>query len=85
MSSAPSNLQGLRLLSLGMCASYCRNATLPLSDTLLDGGGIRGLSVLLILKQIMYLIQQKDKLSKMPLPCEYFDLIGGTSTGGYYL
>lgn len=22
-------------------------------------------------------------LSKLPSPCDYFDLIGGTSTGGY--
>lgn len=28
-------------------------------------------------------IQLSGNLEKMPLPCEYFDLIGGTSTGGY--
>jgi patatin-like phospholipase/acyl hydrolase len=44
----------------------------------LDGGGVRGLSSLIILKQLMKLI---DPVSP-PKPCEYFDMIGGTSTGG---
>jgi len=48
-----------------------------------DGGGIRGLSELLILKEIMERIQFEEKRDRMPLPCEYFEMIGGTSTGGY--
>ena len=48
-----------------------------------DGGGIRGLSPLLILKEILSRIQQKRKLQKLPRPCDIFDLAGGTSTGGY--
>ncbi|EIM79527.1 FabD/lysophospholipase-like protein [Stereum hirsutum FP-91666 SS1] len=48
----------------------------------LDGGGIRGLSTLFILKSIMISIQDEKKLPTEPLPCEVFDLIGGTSTGG---
>jgi patatin-like phospholipase/acyl hydrolase len=48
----------------------------------LDGGGVRGLSELLILRQIMERIQFQQKLKEIPLPCDYFDLIGGTSTGG---
>ena len=48
----------------------------------LDGGGIRGLSELLILRQIMERIKFQQKLKEIPLPCDYFDLIGGTSTGG---
>ncbi|CAI4214241.1 unnamed protein product [Parascedosporium putredinis] len=40
----------------------------------LDGGGVRGLSTLGILKGIMSQLNRK--------PCEVFDLIGGTSTGG---
>ncbi|GAB1318511.1 hypothetical protein MFIFM68171_08721 [Madurella fahalii] len=44
----------------------------------LDGGGVRGLSSLLVLKQIMEAIDPKHP----PKPCEYFDMIGGTSTGG---
>ena len=49
----------------------------------LDGGGVRGLSSLLILREIMEEIQAKTGASKTPTrPCEYFDLIGGTGTGG---
>jgi patatin-like phospholipase/acyl hydrolase len=44
----------------------------------LDGGGVRGLSSLFILKQLMESI---DPLNP-PKPCDYFDMIGGTSTGG---
>ncbi|KAJ5298955.1 uncharacterized protein N7443_007075 [Penicillium atrosanguineum] len=44
----------------------------------LDGGGVRGLSMLLILKRLMEGI---DPLNP-PRPCDYFDMIGGTSTGG---
>jgi patatin-like phospholipase/acyl hydrolase len=44
----------------------------------LDGGGVRGLSSLLILKRLMEQINPDDP----PKPCEYFDMIGGTSTGG---
>jgi len=44
----------------------------------LDGGGIRGLSALVILKHIMEAIDRENP----PMPCDYFDMIGGTSTGG---
>ncbi|KAJ6582705.1 FabD/lysophospholipase-like protein [Mycena vulgaris] len=47
-----------------------------------DGGGIRGLSSLLILQRIMYRITGGETDAMIPRPCEYFDLIGGTSTGG---
>ncbi|QKD59085.2 phospholipase, patatin family protein, partial [Fusarium oxysporum Fo47] len=43
-----------------------------------DGGGIRGLSSLIILKYLMKRVRPDNP----PKPCEYFDLIGGTSTGG---
>jgi patatin-like phospholipase/acyl hydrolase len=58
---------------------YGRNLT---KLTMLDGGGVRGLSELIILQEIMRRIQGMKKLEHEPLPCEYFDLIGGTSTGG---
>jgi hypothetical protein len=48
-----------------------------------DGGGIRGLSELLVLREIMSRIQHLENLPSPPLPCKYFDLIGGTSTGGF--
>ena len=44
----------------------------------LDGGGVRGLSSLQILKQLMVTINPDSP----PKPCDYFDMIGGTSTGG---
>ncbi|KAI9768121.1 MAG: hypothetical protein M1839_004202 [Geoglossum umbratile] len=44
----------------------------------LDGGGIRGLSSLYVLKRIMETINPETP----PKPCEYFDMICGTSTGG---
>lgn len=48
----------------------------------LDGGGVRGLSSLVILREIMEDIEQRTGAFETPKPCEYFDLIGGTSTGG---
>lgn len=48
----------------------------------LDGGGVRGLSSLLVLERLMNEIQQLKGDSQPALPCQYFDLISGTSTGG---
>ncbi|RMZ47111.1 hypothetical protein AFCA_007013 [Aspergillus flavus] len=48
----------------------------------LDGGGVRGLSSLYILKHLMtQLSRERPELGQVK-PCEIFDLIGGTSTGG---
>lgn len=57
-----------------------------------DSGGIRGLSELLIIKEVMRRLMAEENvireragiepLSKPPKPCECFDLIGGNSTGG---
>ncbi|KAI8942872.1 hypothetical protein NX059_000912 [Plenodomus lindquistii] len=44
----------------------------------LDGGGVRGLSSLLILEKLMEAVDGENP----PKPCDYFDMIGGTSTGG---
>ncbi|KAL8718789.1 MAG: hypothetical protein Q9225_004121 [Loekoesia sp. 1 TL-2023] len=54
----------------------------PLNLLTLDGGGIRGVSMLLILDEMMKRIQHDKGLASLPRPCEYFHLIGGTSTGG---
>ncbi|XP_006464094.1 hypothetical protein AGABI2DRAFT_153069 [Agaricus bisporus var. bisporus H97] len=64
----------------------------PLRLLALDGGGIRGLSELLIIKEVMHklMFEENEKrkrdgeepLSVLPKPCDYFDLIGGTGTGG---
>ncbi|KZF26958.1 FabD/lysophospholipase-like protein [Xylona heveae TC161] len=52
----------------------------------LDGGGVRGLSTLYILKELMDgLNHERKKANPNSLrmkPCDIFDLIGGTSTGG---
>ena len=37
----------------------------------------------MILEKFMGEIQKKLGLPQAPLPCDYFDIIGGTSTGGY--
>jgi patatin-like phospholipase/acyl hydrolase len=44
----------------------------------LDGGGVRGLSTLYILKRVMEAIDPVNP----PKPCDYFHMICGTSTGG---
>jgi hypothetical protein len=54
----------------------------------LDGGGVKGISSLLILDAIMHQIREKENASiKIPdlserLPVDYFSLAAGTSTGG---
>ncbi|KAI0975279.1 hypothetical protein F4678DRAFT_322006 [Xylaria arbuscula] len=52
--------------------------TSPLKLLSLDGGGIRGLASLYILRHLMQLVNHDNP----PKPCDYFNLIGGTSTGG---
>jgi patatin-like phospholipase/acyl hydrolase len=44
----------------------------------LDGGGVRGLSALIIIKQLI----EKVNPDALPKPCDYFDIISGTSTSG---
>lgn len=61
-------------------------ASLPPSESLrilcLDGGGIKGCTSLLILKRIFRTIAAEGQLADIPRPCNVFDLIVGTSTGG---
>ncbi|RMD42957.1 hypothetical protein DV735_g2182, partial [Chaetothyriales sp. CBS 134920] len=59
----------------------------PLRVLCLDGGGVRGYSMLIILQELMHRIYvetegQPPKREELPKPCEYFDLIAGTGTGG---
>lgn len=72
----------LRVLSLGECHVYLQRCSRTELIVSTDGGGIRGISSLLILENIMERIRQERCLQTVPRPCEYFDLIGGTSTGG---
>jgi len=46
----------------------------------LDGGGIRGALTLGFLERLESIIREKEKNDDLLL-CDYFDLIGGTSTG----
>ncbi|KAF2000562.1 FabD/lysophospholipase-like protein [Amniculicola lignicola CBS 123094] len=48
----------------------------------LDGGGIKGYTSLLILKRIFSTMMAEGNLKEIPRPCDVFDLIVGTSTGG---
>lgn len=41
----------------------------------LDGGGVRGLGSLYVLQRLLNQVGN-------PLPCDYFDMICGTSSGG---
>ncbi|KIM19868.1 hypothetical protein M408DRAFT_52398, partial [Serendipita vermifera MAFF 305830] len=46
----------------------------------LDDGGVPGMLQLLIMENIVDRLN--DEFHKNSLPCEYFDLIGGSGTGG---
>jgi patatin-like phospholipase/acyl hydrolase len=46
---------------------------------------VRGLSSLLILKDVMTQLNSAREDSEVLKPCDVFDLIGGTSTGGCVL
>ncbi|KAG5736026.1 Nephrocystin-3 [Termitomyces sp. T112] len=48
----------------------------------LDDGGIRGLSELVIIEEILYRLKHLEHAASMPKPCDYFDIIGGVGTGG---
>lgn len=59
----------------------------PLRVLSLDGGGVRGYSMLILLQELMYKTYnaaegRPPKPNQIPKPCEYFDLIVGSGTGG---
>lgn len=60
----------------------------PLRILSLDGGGVRGISSLYILRALMIQVSLQhaseggQSLGPIPKPADYFDLICGTSTGG---
>jgi patatin-like phospholipase/acyl hydrolase len=41
--------------------------------------------MLIILEDLMWKLKGAENLPDIPHPCDYFDLIGGTSTGGHVL
>lgn len=50
----------------------------------LDGGGVRGLFSILVLEKLMEAVREIDQPFSLDAlkPCQYFDIICGTSTGG---
>lgn len=54
----------------------------PVRILCLDGGGFKGPSSLVILKNLMAQISRRYSNTSTLRPCEYFDLICGTGTGG---
>ncbi|KAI1178341.1 acyl transferase/acyl hydrolase/lysophospholipase [Nemania sp. FL0916] len=56
----------------------------PVKLLSIDGGGIRGLSALVLLEQLMDNANEQRRLVNLAPqePWEMFDMIGGTSTGG---
>jgi patatin-like phospholipase/acyl hydrolase len=79
---------GLRLLSCGRTGISCIVNRSSRSE--IDGGGVRGLSSLLVLERIMREITRleieadpsPESRRRVRIPADYFDLAGGTSTGG---
>lgn len=74
---------GLTLLAVGSCPLFPEkkeNALLTAEG--IDGGGVRGLVSLRILKAIMDDANRENGTSKAKTPAECFKLAGGTSTGG---
>ncbi|KAK4152543.1 acyl transferase/acyl hydrolase/lysophospholipase [Chaetomidium leptoderma] len=59
----------------------------PLRILSLDGGGVRGYSMFIILQELMHrtFVETEGRAprrSEIPKPCDHFDLIVGTGTGG---
>lgn len=59
----------------------------PLRILSLDGGGVRGYSMFLILQELMHrtfveIEGRAPRRHEIPKPCDHFDLIVGTGTGG---
>ncbi|ROT35304.1 patatin-like phospholipase [Sodiomyces alkalinus F11] len=59
----------------------------PLRILSLDGGGVRGYSMLIIVQELMHrayveIEGRAPRRHQIPKPCDHFDLIVGTGTGG---
>ncbi|OLN82294.1 Phospholipase A I [Colletotrichum chlorophyti] len=59
----------------------------PLRILSLDGGGVRGYSMLIIIQELMHrtfveIEGRAPRRDEIPKPCDHFDLIVGTGTGG---
>ncbi|KAF9885371.1 hypothetical protein FE257_012988 [Aspergillus nanangensis] len=76
-----------------MSSGYLPPEKRPLSILAFDGGGLRGLAALYVLRELMVQVSwnlQKEngdsstELKRVLKPCEAFDVIGGASTGGIF-
>jgi len=77
----------LRILSLGKSLVCFPRLSALANIELADGGGVRGYSMLIILQELMHrtfveVEGRAPKWSEIPKPCQHFDLIVGTGTGG---
>ncbi len=82
----------LRILSLGMLSPLhmkplYRAEVVEADGVRVDGGGVRGYSMLILLQELMYRTYvecegKAPRRDQIPKPCEHFDLIAGTGTGG---
>jgi predicted acylesterase/phospholipase RssA len=73
----------LNIARIHHCSKMDNHWNLPARVLSLDGGGVRGLSELMILQRIMNDIADAERAPVGSLrSCDYFDLICGTSTGG---
>ncbi|KAF4982617.1 hypothetical protein FZEAL_1795 [Fusarium zealandicum] len=79
----------LRVLSLGKRSSaqspHSRNDRLLTCAA--DGGGVRGYSIFIIVQELMHrtFVEMEGRAPRrheIPKPCDHFDLIVGTGTGG---
>lgn len=54
-------------------------------SSIVDGGGMRGISQLEIIGNIIHRLnwnEESNQLDELKPPCEHFDLICGSGTGG---
>jgi hypothetical protein len=69
------------VLCLGASIPFMTFGCVTCLRSITDGGGVRSLTTLLILKDLMRKLAQELAQPNL-LPCEVFDMIGGSSCGG---
>jgi patatin-like phospholipase/acyl hydrolase len=57
----------------------------PANHANIDGGGVRGLAAIVVLEQLMDVANEERRKKNLEPqePWQMFDMIAGTSTGGY--
>jgi patatin-like phospholipase/acyl hydrolase len=73
----------LRIVSFGTNSPAGRCELLNIGTT--DGGGVRGLSQLEVMRNVMHRLNwdnEAEVSAEGILPCSRFDLMGGSGTGG---